>query len=261
MDINNNKYYYPGNRDINAREFVWRNAVSPELMAKVKAMIPNMPDDQINQVEDMNPGYWEGYVTNQYNPGYVASVVAEPVTTSVDTSVRTNDNVVDNSNRTGVAVETSTNNNVVDTSQNRTSVVSDDSSSDNTTTTQIIVIDQSGESNNTPVDTIELSDTSSVDEVLGVGGISGGGGGGGDIMDPDTSAPVVTVAIPKGITVTGWVYPYPFIAMTLAGGGIGYYVARRFKQPLVAMLALIAAGLMAASAIGMKTFPPVKKVQ
>jgi hypothetical protein len=88
-----------------------------------------------------------------------------------------------------------------------------------------------------------------------------GGGGGGDIFDqPKVASDGGYVQTVSGITVTGWVYPYPFLAITALGGGLGYYVAKRFKQPLVAMLALIAAGLMAGSAIGMKVKPPVKKV-
>jgi hypothetical protein len=103
-----------------------------------------------------------------------------------------------------------------------------------------------------------LSETQQVIPLSGGGG--GGGGGFGDIIEPSVASDGGYVQKVSGISVTGWVYPYPFLAITLAGGGIGYLVAKKFNQAMVGMLALIAAGLMAGSAIGMKIKPPVKKI-
>ena len=94
----------------------------------------------------------------------------------------------------------------------------------------------------------------------------GGGGGGGSLMGGDFSSgeTIVTAAgtvqLPSGIEFTGYIYPYMFLLLTIAGGGIGFFVAHKYKQPTLAKLALIAAGLMAGSAIGMKVKPPVKKI-
>jgi hypothetical protein len=102
------------------------------------------------------------------------------------------------------------------------------------------------------------------DELVGTlsSGILGGGGGGG-FMTTDEEGNIVTadggfVAVPKGLRITGYIYPYLFLFITLAGGAIGFFVAKRYKQQTPAMLALIAAGLMGGSAVGMKVKPPVK---
>jgi hypothetical protein len=97
-------------------------------------------------------------------------------------------------------------------------------------------------------------------EVGQVVNLGSGGGGNGFTEEPVVKADGGYVQPAKGITITGWVYPYPFLALTAAGGAIGYFVAKKFNQKILAMLALIAAGLMAGSAIGMKTFAPIRKV-
>jgi hypothetical protein len=91
-----------------------------------------------------------------------------------------------------------------------------------------------------------------------------GGGGTGEVGF-NSGETVVTgdggfVQMPSGIEISGYIYPYLFFALTLIGGGIGFFVAHKYKQATMAKLALIAAGLMAGSAIGMKVKPPVKKI-
>ena len=95
-------------------------------------------------------------------------------------------------------------------------------------------------------------------------GFVGMGGGGSLDFSNETSENKVAsdggfVQVPKGIEVTGYIYPYPFILLTLGCGAFGYYMGHKFKQPMLSKLALTAAGLMAGSAIGMKVKPPVRK--
>jgi len=62
----------------------------------------------------------------------------------------------------------------------------------------------------------------------------------------------------SGIKITGYIYTYTFIGIALAGGALGFGVAKYFKQSMITTLTLIAAGLMGASSIAFKTKPPVK---
>ena len=62
----------------------------------------------------------------------------------------------------------------------------------------------------------------------------------------------------KGIPITGYIYPYEFLAITAGVGALGFGVARYFKQSLLGYLTMVAAGLMAGSAIAMKIKPPIK---
>jgi len=62
----------------------------------------------------------------------------------------------------------------------------------------------------------------------------------------------------KGIQVAGYIYPYEFLGVTAAGGALGFVVAKTFKQGTLGFLSLIAAGLMAGSAIAFKIKAPIK---
>jgi hypothetical protein len=98
----------------------------------------------------------------------------------------------------------------------------------------------------------------------------GGGGAldfGGDDLTPDNTNPVnpivnpviqPNVVLPSGLKLLGYVYPYTFLAITLGVGAFGFFIAQKYKQEMMSTLALIAAGLMGGSAIGMKVKPPVK---
>lgn len=97
-------------------------------------------------------------------------------------------------------------------------------------------------------------------ETLNYSGLTGGGGG---AFAEEPVAETISdegylQKLPKGIQITGYVYPYLFLIITAAGGAAGFLVARYFKQSTLSMLALIAAGLMGGSAISMKVKPPVK---
>ena len=268
------KYYYPGKGDFfNAAAVNEANAIY-ELPIK-PAPLPVVQEPAscgVGYIIDPITGLCKLDASSRENTGTSGTtttrdsvIVSEPVDLGLGDRLG-NDNIVDSANRTSEVVpvvedlglgDRLGNDNIVDTSNRTSQVVEPVGDLGLGDRTQVIVIDQSSEFPSYPETTETTDETSDVNDILGVGGLSGGGGG--DIMSSESTEPG-TVKIPKGITITGWVYPYPFIGMTLAGGGIGYFVARKFKQPLVGMLALIAAGLMAASAIGMKTFPPVKKI-
>jgi hypothetical protein len=118
--------------------------------------------------------------------------------------------------------------------------------------TWIIVEDNSGNDaeNKTPI----------ITTLLGGGSSGGGGSFGASDTQQNAQASGGYVQSVSGITVSGWVYPYKFVALTLACGALGLFIGYKFKKELLVKLTLVAAGLMAGSAIGMKTFPPIKKV-
>jgi hypothetical protein len=63
----------------------------------------------------------------------------------------------------------------------------------------------------------------------------------------------------NGIEFTGYIYPYGFLALILAGGIVGAIVGVKLKKELLIKLAFASAGIIVGAAIGMKAFPPVKK--
>ena len=85
---------------------------------------------------------------------------------------------------------------------------------------------------------------------------SGQGTGGQESVQVTAADGLPKVA--AGIKFTGYTYSPLFLAITAAGGGLGFGVSKYFKQGLLGSLTLIAAGLMGASSIAFKVKPPIK---
>jgi hypothetical protein len=145
-----------------------------------------------------------------------------------------------------------------DTSSQQTSVVTDTQNkqtdtTENTKSTNWVVIS----------DTNAEQTQSAMDTMMGIST----GGGGGSFGAPDIAEQTLPAKVQggyvkpvSGITFNGYVYPYLFLALTLGGGALGFFIGYKFKKDLLMKLVLSAAGLMAGSAIGFKNFTPVKKI-
>lgn len=113
-------------------------------------------------------------------------------------------------------------------------------------------------------DVVKSTDVSQSVTTSNEGGLLIGGGGGGGSLSSDENMVTAPgdggyVQAASGINITGYVYPYGFIAIVIGGALAGFLVAKKYKQQSLPMFALIMSGAMAGGALAFKVKPPVKK--